>query len=51
MLGEREGVLYAGYPYPKYANGNISDIYIEANSYSQDDLMYAGSYPGLNVGM
>lgn len=51
LLGESEGVLYACYPYPKYANGNISDIYIEANSYSQDDFMYAGSYPGLNVGM
>lgn len=49
LLGEGEGVLYACYPYPKYANGNIRDIYIEANSYSQDDFMYAGPYPGLNV--
>lgn len=49
LLGESEGVLYAYYPYSMYSGGNIRHIFVEADSYTQDDFMYAGPYTGLNM--
>lgn len=48
LLGESEGVLYAYYPYSMYSGGDIRHIFVEADSYTQDDFMYAGPYTGLN---
>lgn len=50
LLGESEGVLYAYYPYSMYSGGDIRHIFVEADSYTQDDFMYAGPYTGLNMG-
>ena len=49
LLGESEGVLYAYYPYSMYSGGDIRHIFVEADSYTQDDFMYAGPYTGLNM--
>lgn len=49
LLGESEGVLYAYYPYSMYSGGDIRHIFVEADSYTQDDFMYAGPYTGLNI--
>ena len=49
ILGESEGVLYAYYPYSMYSGGDIRHIFVEADSYTQDDFMYAGPYTGLNM--
>ena len=49
LLGESEGVLYAYYPYSMYSEGDIRNIYVKANNYTQDDFMYAGPYSGLDV--
>ena len=49
LLGESEGVLYAYYPYSMYSGGDIHHIFVEADSYTQDDFMYAGPYTGLNI--
>ena len=49
LLGESEGVLYAYYPYSMYSDGDIRNIYVKANNYTQDDFMYAGPYSGLDV--
>lgn len=49
LLGESEGVLYAYYPYSMYSGGDIHHIFVEADSYTQDDFMYAGPYTGLNM--
>ncbi|MBO5498291.1 MAG: fimbrillin family protein, partial [Bacteroidales bacterium] len=49
LLGESEGVLYAYYPYSMYSGGDIRHIFVEADSNTQDDFMYAGPYTGLNM--
>lgn len=49
LLGESEGILYAYYPYSMYSGGDIRHIFVEADSYTQDDFMYAGPYTGLNM--
>ena len=49
LLGESEGVLYAYYPYSMYSGGDIRHIFVEADSYTQDDFMYAGPYTELNM--
>lgn len=49
LLGESEGVLYAYYPYSMYSGGDIRNIYVKANNYTQDDFMYAGPYSGLDL--
>ena len=49
LLGDSEGVLYAYYPYSTYSNGDIRNIHVKADSYTQDDFMYAGPYTGLNM--
>ena len=48
LLGESEGILYAYYPYSIYSNGDIRNVYVKADNYTQDDFMYAGPYTGLN---
>jgi len=48
LLGESEGILYAYYPYSIYSNGDIRNVYVKADIYTQDDFMYAGPYTGLN---
>jgi len=48
FLGATEATLYAYYPYSSYSY-NMREIYVEANSYEQNDFMYGGPYTGLTA--
>lgn len=48
LLGEQEATLYAYYPYSEFSS-DIRDVYVDLNSYKQDDFMYGGPYTGLTA--